>query len=763
MHCSPGNRLFAILVLTVVAAATALYGQQTPPVRRVPAPTRTSSATKQPVPAASPEAGAKTLQDLLQNRELMTELGHLMQKLQEGVKFPPSRTQSRLLEVLPESTLFYAGIPNYGDAVHQALQILREDLPQDAALRDWLHKNKLDADEPKIEAGMQSFYELSQYLGDEFVISGSLRGKDPSPYFVAEIRKPGLREFLNRFNDEYFKGPAEHLRILAPQELESATEAPGSHLPVVLVREDFVVAGLDLASVRELNRRLTQRGSAFASTSLGRRLEHSYQQGTDTVAGVDLHTLMSLNPQTPTKGLDVLEKTGFGDLSYLVTDTRSSGSNSANEFELKFNGPRRGIASWLAPSRPLGGLDFVPSKAAVAGAIVLKNPVEIFDDLQTIAGDSAFGALPQMERQLNINLRQDILSKLTGEIAFEVQPPPAPEGNNVAHLAQTGSQPSAFKIILRTNDPQGLEQSLARLLEAMQIPVSRHDENGMTFYSMPLPAGGQGSEVNYFFADGYLVIATTHEMASDALAAHRSGNSLAKSGALRSSLPGGKALNASLLVYNNAGAMYGSMMAQLAPEMRALLGNTSSTGTSSPVVIAAFADETTINATTSSNVPGSMMPMIIAAVAIPNLLNSRIAANEASAAALVRTVNTAEVTYVNIYPDRGYAASLAVLGPGATDCAAPDARHACLVDGTLGKPSCTNGQWCERSGYRLSVKAVCTPAGCGSYVVTATPSDPNQGKKSYCSLNDAVVRVHEGVPVAAPLSAAECRTWKPLM
>ncbi len=42
--------------------------------------------------------------------------------------------------------------------------------------------------------------------------------------------------------------------------------------------------------------------------------------------------------------------------------------------------------------------------------------------------------------------------------------------------------------------------------------------------------------------------------------------------------------------------------------------------------------------------------LIIAAIAIPNLLRSRIAANEASAVGSLRSINTAEVTYASAYP-----------------------------------------------------------------------------------------------------------------
>ena len=59
--------------------------------------------------------------------------------------------------------------------------------------------------------------------------------------------------------------------------------------------------------------------------------------------------------------------------------------------------------------------------------------------------------------------------------------------------------------------------------------------------------------------------------------------------------------------------------------------------------------------------------LIIAAIAIPNLLRARMAANESSAVASIRTINTGVVTYNSTYPTVGFAASLTVLG-GVAPC-----------------------------------------------------------------------------------------------
>src|SRR5438046_9870271 len=73
--------------------------------------------------------------------------------------------------------------------------------------------------------------------------------------------------------------------------------------------------------------------------------------------------------------------------------------------------------------------------------------------------------------------------------------------------------------------------------------------------------------------------------------------------------------------------------------------------------------------------------LIISAMAIPNFLRSRLRANEASAVASLRMINTAAVTYSITYPDLGFPAQLTTLG-GANPCSV-SSTQACLIDDLL--------------------------------------------------------------------------------
>jgi len=86
--------------------------------------------------------------------------------------------------------------------------------------------------------------------------------------------------------------------------------------------------------------------------------------------------------------------------------------------------------------------------------------------------------------------------------------------------------------------------------------------------------------------------------------------------------------------------------------------------------------------------------LIIAAIAVPNLLRSKMAANEASAVGTVRAINNAQTLYSTTYPDNGFAAAIANLG-GAAPCT-PSLATACIVDPVVSQaPN-------QKSGYTFA-------------------------------------------------------------
>lgn len=122
--------------------------------------------------------------------------------------------------------------------------------------------------------------------------------------------------------------------------------------------------------------------------------------------------------------------------------------------------------------------------------------------------------------------------------------------------------------------------------------------------------------------------------------------------------------------------------------------------------------------------------LIIAAMAIPSYLHSKMAANESSAVASMRTLNTAQISYNSAYPSVGFASTLAALG--GTVCAPPDSTAACLID--------TNLAGGLKSGYTFTLTNVSgTPVSVYNFFASPTLPD-SSGTRYYCSFADAVVR-----------------------
>jgi type II secretory pathway pseudopilin PulG len=122
--------------------------------------------------------------------------------------------------------------------------------------------------------------------------------------------------------------------------------------------------------------------------------------------------------------------------------------------------------------------------------------------------------------------------------------------------------------------------------------------------------------------------------------------------------------------------------------------------------------------------------LIIAAIAIPNLLRSRMAANEASAVGSLRTINTAAVTYSSTYPGAGYPASLGNLGTSGTASSA----SADLIDSTLAGGT--------KRGYVFVYTGDGNTPSTG-YTVTANPVTPGTtGQRGFFTDQTGVIRAN---------------------
>jgi len=135
--------------------------------------------------------------------------------------------------------------------------------------------------------------------------------------------------------------------------------------------------------------------------------------------------------------------------------------------------------------------------------------------------------------------------------------------------------------------------------------------------------------------------------------------------------------------------------------------------------------------------------LIISAIAIPNFLRSRERANETSALASIRIINTAAVTYSLTYPNLGYPTTLLAMG-GANPCS-PSPAQACLLDDLLAQGT--------KSGYSFAWTGDGLLPSIG-YRITGTPQVVGStGQRMFCTDQTSVIHYDSsgsGCTIASP-------------
>jgi type IV pilus assembly protein PilA len=151
--------------------------------------------------------------------------------------------------------------------------------------------------------------------------------------------------------------------------------------------------------------------------------------------------------------------------------------------------------------------------------------------------------------------------------------------------------------------------------------------------------------------------------------------------------------------------------------------------------------------------------LIIAAIAIPNLMRAKMAANDSSAAASERSIVTAEIAYYSSFPTLGYPAAMVTLGGALAAACTPGTGTACLLDANLANNGTPAGS--GKSGYSFNAIGEGT-APFTDFLTTGIPISVTTGSKSYCAVSDGGVRTqaagvitiatYAGCPLLGPLA-----------
>jgi len=554
-----------------------------------------TSASLTPVPVEQEIAWSRNAD---QYTVLLQEFGKLGARL-EAIPGPGLRYSTRLLELAPEGTVFYAAIPNLGPTLAQANGIFHEQLAQSAPLRKWwTEKIGAAGGEAKFDDVLARVQALGSYLGPEVAVMlepAASAGKE-SPLVMAELVKTGFREFLaGQVKD--------HPEIRIVDDPRTATAA--SNGLYVYIAGDLVAVSPDLAQLQRLE--AAGGPSPFTQSAFHARIAQTYKDGVGWLIAADLHSVIGrAKAQHPAAALD---RSGFSDAQYLIVQRKDVSGQTENRALLTFAQERRGVASWLAAPAPIRALDFVSADATVAAAAVVKNPAALLDDVFGMAGGSNAGLLAhvaEFENATGVSLRDDLAKPLGGEFALAVDGPVLPN--------------PSWKLVLEVYDPTRFEQAVEKLMAranqaaagnagAPQVRIDREQASGRTFYV--LHVAKMPVEAHYTYDSGFLIAAPSQELVLRALEYRTTGYTLARSQKFTALLPHDGQTSFSAMFYSSLGGALSALsgVAALAPEQQKAFQAVA--GSAAPSLVLAYAQPDRIELASTGNPFGMRLEQLL--------------------------------------------------------------------------------------------------------------------------------------------------------
>ncbi len=522
----------------------------------------TTHASMSPVPLDEEIRWSRNVDEHL---ALMKELVALGKEL-DRVPRPGLRYDAPLLSDVPSSTIVYAGIPNLADTLATSFNVVRERVATNETLDRWWQENvSATGAEPEIEAAIGRLVEFGELLGDEvvFALAAPLaEGAEPRVLLMAELlNEEGFVALLERELEREDAPRESEVAILRGSDWPAA-DAGGSNLRV-WVDGGLVAVSPDLPLLRDLAATRQGKGrSAFEGTPLHARLEERYRDGAGLIVGADLARILgAAGVRDDEDGGTMLEQLGILDAEHLIVERKRAGDRTTSLATVYFDGPRRGIAAWVAPPAPMGALEFVSPDAHLAAGFVISDPAALVRDLfaRIEAGDGDFAShLEAFEKEAGISVIDDIAAPLGGEFAFALDGPVLPT--------------PAWRLVIEVYDEARLQQTMEWAVRkvndelALSGSEDRIDLSATTVAGRPAHRlrGTRGvGKVSYVFTDGYLVAGPDEALLDRALRHRRNGFQLASSPAFKELLPPGGPDNFSAVVYQSLGSLIGPLAGTL--------------------------------------------------------------------------------------------------------------------------------------------------------------------------------------------------------
>jgi hypothetical protein len=445
------------------------------------------------------------------NREKLTQQ---LENLRAGlaqIRMPELRYSSKLLGRLPASTVFFASIPNLAGYLGQTQNVFNQKMSESPELRAWWSGHASSAG-PILE----KLRAASEYLGEEIVVTlTGENGNHQMPVFFAEVKRPGFSAFLKE-----------------------------QHLPAGIAVEERngLVAFGPKDAVAAFAGCLDTPDGGFQNTQFYTRINESYKNGAGFLLSADLSALGGKQAIAASTGV-----------RYFIAEEKEVNRQMEARASLGFEGPRTGMAAWLADPSAMGTLDYISPEATIVTAFVVKSPTAIVDGLVSLQNHnvaaSAEKSLSGLGEKTGVDIRNDFAAALGSEFSLSLDGSPIPV--------------PSWKLVTEVYDPVRMQAALAKFAEAYSretvkagnrpLRIAQEVVEGRTYYMI---AGGDGSpltEAHYTFADGYMIAGPTRALVSRALQVKLGRASITHSEAFVALLPRDHYNNFSALIYQNLG------------------------------------------------------------------------------------------------------------------------------------------------------------------------------------------------------------------
>ncbi len=478
----------------------------------------------------------------------------------KNVQQPGVRNSTHLLDLMPENTVVYAALPNFANTIVESHRVIQERISQNAALREWWEKEQSGRSQ-NMDQVVETIRQFGSYLGDEIAVSVSMddQGKPSDPLVLAELKNAeGFRPFLESQIAKYAgekKGGPEIQFVEDPGTAVASSDDKHEKL-YIWIQQNLFVASPKLQQLQSVGTALTHGNvTSFSATPFHSRIAQVYQEGAGLVIAANLEKVVAATKAERTKGPNAekqetaLNKLGILSVKYFVLDQKDTNGKTHTQASLSFNDANRGIPSWLAAPGPMGSLEYISPDANVVAGFVVKNPATLVDDLLgvlDVVSPDLRKNLDKLQTDHGLNIRDDIAAPLGGEFAFAIDGPILPT--------------PSWKMVFEVNDPAHLQLTLERVVSEVNkqaaylgksgLTWEKADVSGRTFYTLKSVDFG-AVQVNYTYANGYLIVGPSRALVERALQSQENGLSLLRSAKFTAGLPADGNANFSAVFYHN--------------------------------------------------------------------------------------------------------------------------------------------------------------------------------------------------------------------